>query len=141
MIQEATKSDLFIVAEMLQAMYLEMRPDYAVEEFNIYVGEVLRCYNDPKQTIFIDSSYRGFFIMQDETEPMTPGMKVYQGTRVYIKPEFRKSKLLKTFYEAMFEHYPDGDILGVTIVGSEHIQVLNKRHELIANVYKLRRNK
>ena len=59
--------------------------------------------------------------------------------RVYIQPEHRHSSLLARFYKRLFEDFPDGDIMGVTEIHSEHIKVLDKRHELVAKVYRMNR--
>jgi hypothetical protein len=64
--------------------------------------------------------------------------RIYNGIRVYIKPKYRKGRLLKQFYDIMFETF-DGEIWGMTEAHSEHIKVLDKRHTLVAKVYKLER--
>ena len=118
-------------------MYKELYGDEAKEYLQLYTDEIIKCMADDKQTILVDEEYRGFFIVMDISEPMIVN-KRYQGTRVYIRPGFRKTRLLKEFYDELFYRF-DGDIFGQTEAGSEHIKVLDKRHDLIAKVYKLKR--
>ena len=140
MIRKANIDDVLALASMMHKMYIEVYPDYAVEDSTPYIVEVVKCIYDPKQTIFIEDDMKGFFIVVDETEAMTPELKVYNGTRVYIQKECRNGRVLKEFYDTIFDKYPDGDILGLTVITSEHIKVLDKRHTRVANLYKLKRN-
>jgi len=121
-------------------MTKELFPDYAVDELSIYMEELIRQY-DAGDTIFVDSEYRGFFIVHDDSSQVTPTMKRYTGTYVYIRPEYRHTKVLSDFYNKLFEFYPYGDILGSTEICSAHIDVLDKRHKHIMNVYSLNRGK
>ena len=138
MIRLAENDDDLRLAVMLRDMYRELQPIEAVSDLGVYLVEVDRCLKDPAQAVFI--AEEGFFMVVDETEPMTPNMKRYNGTRVYIKPEHRSGRVLKEFYDVMFRAFPDGDILGVTVLNSKHIKVLEKRHTRIANVYMLNRS-
>jgi hypothetical protein len=138
MIREIKIEDIKIVAVMLRAMYLEVFGyTEALTDLELYEDEIVKCMADNTQTILVDDSLRGFFIVQDISEPMLK-TKRYQGTRVYIHPKHRKGKLLKEFYDYLFENF-DGIILGNTEITSEHIKVMDKRHELVSKVYKLRR--
>lgn len=136
----AIKKDIIDLASMMYKMYAEVYPTQVATDGKIYITEVVRCMNDPKQVIFIDDELRGFFIMVDETEAMTPNMKVFNGTRVYVAKEHRNGRVLHEFYETMFKAYPEGDILGLTEINSRHIRVLEKRHTRIANLYRLKRS-
>ena len=140
MIIRAEQEHIPLLAFMLYTMYKELFGDKAEDDINVYISEIVNHYNNPRDTVYIDSSFRGFFIVRDETEAIAPRLKRYNGIRVFIKPEFRNTRLLAEFYAKLFEDFPDGDILGQTEIDSKHIAVLDKRHELIAKVYKLRRN-
>jgi hypothetical protein len=139
MIIEAEKEHIPHLALMLAEMYHELFPAHASTNMNEYITEIVNHYNNPKDTVYIDSELRGFFIVRDETEAIAPTLKRYNGIRVYIKEEHRKGRLLAEFYARLFEDFPDGEILGQTEINSEHIAVLDKRHEAIAKVYRLKR--
>lgn len=139
MIIEAEEHHTLDLARMTRDMYKELFPAHAVSDLRVYINEVTNSFDSPKDTIFIDSELKGFFIVREETEAMAPTLVRYNGFRVYIAKEYRKTRLLAEFYSKLFETFPDGDILGVTEIHSQHIAVLNKRHVHIANVYKLRR--
>ena len=131
--------DVENLADMLQDMTRELWPEYAHPDLDTYRREILKHIWSKKDYVFIDDDYRGFFIVRDETEPITPDRKIINGLRVFIKPEYRKSRLLKDFYDIMFEAFPDYEIWGLTEYHSEHNKVLLKRHEPVAIVYKLKR--
>ena len=134
-------ADLDMIAKMMRAMYLEVQPTHSVYNILPYINEVRKCFRDPKQTIYVDEEYRGFFIVVDETEAMTPTLPIFNGTRVYITSEHRQSRLLAQFYDRLFTDFNEGIIIGVTDINSKHIKVLDKRHSLIAKVYELNRSK
>jgi hypothetical protein len=138
MIKEAEFKDIIPVSVMLHLMYKEVFGDDTVDNLDVYIKEVMTLFLDDKQTILIDSKYRGFFIVTDISEPMLKTPR-YQGTRVYIRPDYRKSKLLKEFYDELFKRFDKGIILGQTEITSEHIKVMDKRHNLVAKVYELNR--
>lgn len=139
MIKIANIYDLDKLAVMLQELYIELMPDHAVTDTLVYRFEITKHLADPRDTIYIAD--HGFFIVRDETEPMAPTLHRYNGIRVYIQPEHRHSSLLARFYKRLFKDFPDGDIMGITEITSEHIKVLDKRHELVAKVYKLKRSR
>jgi len=139
MINLAEQKDIPILAVMLRDMYCELFPAHALTDINVYITEVVKHYNDSRDSVYIDSTARGFFIVRDETEAAAPSLHRYNGIRVYIHKEHRKGRLLAEFYARLFKDFPDGDILGSTEIDSEHIAVLDKRHTRIANVYKLNR--
>ncbi len=141
MIRLATKKDKEKLALMLLAMYVELFPEEATYDMGVYLNEIQNHLDNPKDYIYIDNDNRGFFVVRDETEPMTPNLHRFNGIRVFIMKEYRKSPLLALFYSHLFHDFPNGDILGMTEINSEHIPVLDKRHELIAKVYKLKRSK
>lgn len=140
MIIEANEHHASDLARMTRDMYMELFPAHAVSDIGVYIDEVAKSFGSPQDTIFIDSELRGFFIVREETEAMAPTLVRYNGFRVYIAKEHRKTRLLAEFYSKLFETFPDGDILGVTEIHSQHIAVLNKRHVHIANIYKLNRS-
>jgi len=140
MIRLAKEEELSIVANMMRSMYVELWPDHATTDLEVYLDEVHDHFNSDKDFLYVDEKYRGFFVVRDETEPMTPELHRFNGLRVYIHPHYRKSPLLALFYSHLFQEFPDGEILGMTDINSEHIPVMEKRHELIAKVYKLNRS-
>jgi len=112
MVRIALKEDLTSVAVMLKSLYKEIAPlDYS-SDLNVYLLEVAKHHMTSKDTIYVDEELRGFFIVRDETEPMAPTLKRYNGIRVYIKPQHRHSSLLARFYKQLFQDFPDGAILG-----------------------------
>jgi len=139
MIRIAEHKDSYTIATMMMALYKEIQPDHYSKEEVVYLEEVLKHLDDPRDTVYIDNDDRGFYIVRDETEPMSPTLHRYNGIRVFIYPEHRHSSLLARFYDRLFKDYPNGEILGVTEIQSEHIKVLDKRHTLIAKVYRLNR--
>jgi len=139
MIKIADLNDLNKLSSMMMALYIEMTPEHAVTDEHIYRLEVMRHLTDNRDTVYV--AEHGFFIVRDETEPMAPTLNRYNGIRVYIEPEHRHSRLLANFYKRLFKDFPHGDILGMTEIESEHIKVLDKRHTLIAKVYKLKRSR
>ncbi len=139
MVRLANSEDTMALSLMLKEMTLELWPEHAATEDGAYFNEILRHFNDPRDVIFVDSRLRGFFIVRDEAEEITPNYHRYNGMRLYIGTDYRGGRLLKQFYDALFKHYPEGEIWGLTEINSKHIQVLDKRHECIAKIYKLRR--
>ena len=137
MINIADMYDLNHLASMLKALYTEMMPDHATTDEMVYRQAIMEHLTDERDTVYV--SEHGFFIIRDETEPMAPTVRRYNGIRVYIQPEHRHSSLLARFYKRLFNDFPDGEILGMTEINSEHIKVLDKRHDLIAKVYRLNR--
>jgi len=138
MIRIANVSDLSELSEMLYELYKELMPEHYSQDTFVYRQCIMEHILDSRDTVYIHDN--GFFIVRDETEPMAPSLNRYNGIRVYIKPEHRRSSLLAKFYKRLFQDFPDGDILGMTEIGSDHIEVLAKRHELIAHLYKLKRS-
>jgi len=139
MIYIATLKDLNKLSHMLFSLYKEMMPAHYNKDMHIYRREIMRHINSSTDTIYV--AEHGFFIIRDETEPMAPTLHRYNGLRVYIEPEHRHTSLLANFYKRLFKDFPNGDILGITEINSEHIKVLDKRHECIAKIYKLKRSK
>jgi len=137
MIKIATKDDILFIATMMMALYKEVQPDHYSRDIDVYISQVIKHMHLPTDTVYVAEG--GFFIVRDETEPMAPTLHRYNGIRVYIDPAYRHSSLLARFYDRLFTDYTDGDILGVTEINSEHIKVLDKRHTLIAKVYRLNR--
>lgn len=140
MIRIANNTDLGDLASMLRDLYKEISLQHAVEDINVYRVAIQEHFDDERDVIYIEEG-KGFYIVRDETEPMTPNLNRYNGIRVYIKPQHRHTRLLANFYKRLFEDYPDGDIVGVTEINSPHIKVLDKRHSCLAKVYKLERSR
>lgn len=138
MIRLANISDLQTVSEMMMAMYIELMPEYCSQDIHDYRKATIEHLCNPKEWIYIADG--GFFVVRDETEDIAPLFKRYNGVRVYIQPEHRHTSLLARFYKRLFKDFPDGEILGMTEINSEHIKVLDKRHDLIAKVYRLKRS-
>ena len=141
MIRLATQKDKDELALMLLAMYVELFQEEASYNMAVYQDEIQKHLDNPRDYIYVDEDYKGFFVVRDETEAMTPNLHRYNGIRVFIAKQYRRSPLLALFYSHLFHDFPDGDILGMTEINSDHIPVLDKRHELIAKVYKLKRSK
>lgn len=139
MIIRAEQKHITILAMLLAEMYQEVFPAHASTDMNMYITTIVEHFNDPRDSVYLDDTNKGFFIVRDETEAIAPTLLRYNGIRVYIRKEHRKGRLLTEFYARLFKDFPDGAILGSTEIDSEHIAVLDKRHELIAKVYKLRR--
>ena len=139
MIRKATLEDEEVLAEMLEDMTRELWPEYANPNHIAYLREIRKHFWGNRDHVYIDDQRRGFFIVRDETEALTLNRKILNGLRVYIKPEFRKSRILKEFYDIMFKDFPNYEIWGITDWNSEHNKVLLKRHEPVAIVYKLKR--
>ena len=123
------------ISKMLFLMYNEVQPEKASQDLDKYT--TLANKHIMKDFVFIDEENRGFFIMRDISSPVLDE-KLYDGVSVYIKPEFRKTRLLKDMYEFMFKNF-DGDIIGYTDINSEHNKVLTKRHQALGILYKLNR--
>lgn len=140
MIRKATIKDCQSVAEMMMNMTMEVSPEYASHEFLDYKQETMNHFTKETDTIYVDDAHKGFFIVRDEVECTTPSLHRIVGMKVYIRPEHRNGFLLAEFYKKLFVDYPNGDIMGVTEIGSKHIAVLEKRHERVANVYRLKRS-
>jgi len=138
MIKIAQLSDVGHIATMMMSMYKELMPEYASDDILVYRECVLQSMTSDKETIYV-SEY-GFFQVRDESEPMLPNLERYNGVRVYIEPEHRKDFLLASFYKRLFRDYPTGQIIGMTESNSEHIDVLDKRHDEVARIYILRRS-
>lgn len=137
MIRLANIDDLTTVSEMMMAMYIELMPTVCSRDLHDYRVATVEHLTNPKEWVYIAEG--GFFVVRDETEAVAPLFKRYNGVRVYIQPEHRHTSLLARFYKRLFADFPEGEILGMTEINSEHIKVLDKRHDLIAKVYKLRR--
>lgn len=134
--KKADEHDIKIVAQLLFDMYQEVQPTLASKEISLYFS-LARKYilnND----VWLDENSNGLFIMKNESIDVL-NQKLWNGVAVYIKPSHRKTKLLKSFYDFMFENY-DGTIMGFTDVNSEHNKVLMKRHKLLGYVYELNRS-
>ena len=139
MIKIANIHDLPHLSSMLQSLYTELMPDHATTDELVYRQCIMEHMVDDRDTVYVADN--GFFIVRDETEPMTPTLHRYNGLRVFIKPQHRHTRLLANFYTRLFKDFPNGDILGMTEINSEHIDILEKRHELIAKLYKLKKEK
>lgn len=133
--RKATSLDLKELSNMLFAMYNEIQPEIASKDTGKYLELAKKHLKE--DFVYIDEKNRGFFIMRDVSSPVLNRI-LYDGVSVYIKPEFRKSKLLKEMYDYMFESF-DGVIVGYTDINSEHNDVLLKRHKLLGYVYELNR--
>ena len=132
----ATISDIKEISEMLYGMYNEVQPELASKDLTKYYE--LAEFHLEKDFVYIDEENRSVLIMRDITSPVV-NKKIYDGVSVYIKPSFRKSKLLSQMYKFMFENF-DGTIIGYTEFSSEHNDVLIKRHKLMGYVYELNRS-
>jgi len=139
MIRLAHENDVVMLAGMLRDLYKELQPAHYSKDLVVYIDQMYKHFESAVDTVYVEDNYGGFFIVRDETEPMAPTLNRYNGIAVYIRPESRHSSLLARFYKRLFEDFPNGEILGQTEINSEHIKVLDKRHTLIAKVYRLQR--
>ena len=127
--------DKEILAKFLKDMYDELF-DNNSQDLKVYVEMADRYIKDC--FVFTDENYKGFYIIKDSTIPALP-IKRWEGLAVYIKPEYRKTKLLANFYNHMFKSF-EGDILGFVEPSSDHLNVLKKRHTLVGHIYILNRS-
>ncbi len=135
-----TAEDTTTIAIMLKHMARELFPEEATDDDRVYWDEVFKYMQDDAVYIFIDNLDRGFFMVKEDTDPIYPKMKRYLTVQVFIYEEYRKGRVLKTFYDKLFETFTEGEILGLTEAHSDHIPVLDKRHTHIANLYRLERS-
>lgn len=134
---EATSQNTLELSKMLYEMYNEVQPLKATKDIKKY--EKLLQEHLENDLVFIDSKNRGFFIMRDISIPVIDEV-MWEGVSVYIKPEFRKTKLLSKMYKYMFKNFI-GDIIGFTDYNSNHNEILQKRHDILGIVYILNRPK
>lgn len=139
MIKKINKADIIDTASLVYAMYKELFPNNYSQNPNDYLSFVVDCMNNPNKEIFIDDKFKGFLMVEVVVDKLVTTTRI-DANKIYVVPSARNGKLLKGFYDTIFSEYPTGDILGVTEIHSKHIPVLNKRHEHIANVYKLTRS-
>jgi len=136
-LDELNEHSINVVASMLYAMYMELKPEDCSTDPSDYLKvaeDYLLAYD-----VIIETEGKGLFIMRNEDDPLTPKLVQWFGLVVYIKPQYRKGKLLKDFYDYLFANY-EGNILGLTEINSEHIKVLDKRHTCIGKLYRLTRS-
>jgi hypothetical protein len=133
--RKATFDDIKEISEMLYSMYNEVQPELASQNIKKY--ETLAKEHLMNDFAFIDDNNRSLLIMRDVSIPVLD-QKMYDGVSVYIKPEFRKTKLLKQMYSFMFKNFK-GTIVGYTDINSEHNEVLVKRHKLLGFFYEINR--
>jgi len=138
MIRLMKKQEILQTAELLHAMAIEVYPDTHSTDDRDYVMAIKEHIVNG-DAIYIDDEFNGLFVVRKGTDYITPDLIIYEGVRVYVKPEKRCTRLLHDFYTRMFTDFTDGDIIGITDINSNHIPILEKRHERIANVYKLKR--
>jgi len=135
----ADLSDLSVLTEMLMAMYEEVFPDDAVDDELVYRQEVVECLIDEKYVVILVDDNKAFAMIRDDTELMTPTLKRYNITRVYVKPEHRGGRAYATMKNWVAENFSDGDVIGMTEVNSNHLPILLKRDEVVAVVMKMKK--
>ena len=140
MIREANTNDLPFLSEMLQRMTIEVYGDKAAKDEKVYERVMLGHLAEPTELVLIDNLLNGFVVVKDATEAITPNYHRYIILRIYIRPSKRHTRLYKDIYDEVFKRYPKGEIWGITEIDSPHIKILDKRHEVIAKVYKARRD-
>jgi hypothetical protein len=140
MVRKASTKDIYALAEMLQEMAREISPEHAAKNPATYLKEVQNYLEDETLTVYVDDGLRGFFIVKDDFDAVFPTLRRVIGTKVYIKPKYRHTHILKRFYDKLFEDFAEYEILGLTEIDSPHIPVLEKRHKRVANVYVLNHN-
>jgi len=120
-------------------MVTEVFPKDASDDYEVYHSEILRNMADPNIVILIDSHHKGFVMVRDDTEALTPTLKRYNIIRAYIEPNSRGSRIYIKMMREIEKRFKDGDIIGMTEINSNHIPILVKRQELIAMVFKFRK--
>jgi len=94
MIIKATKKHLPQLTVLLAEMYAELFGADASEDVRDYAQTMLEHLASELDTVYIDSEFRGFFVVRDETERIAPTLRRYNGLRVYIQEAYRKGRLL-----------------------------------------------
>ena len=140
MIREATTQDLDELTSMLYKATMEIYPDYAVHDMEIYRKTIIDHLAEPTELVLVDDNLNGFVVIKDLVESVTPNYHRYFILRIYIEPEKRHTRLYKEIYDEVFNRYPEGEIWGITEINSPHIKILDKRHEVVAKIYKARRD-
>ena len=140
MIREATVQDLEELTSMLYSMTMEIFEDKASNDMEVYRKVIIDHLAEPTELVLVDDNLNGFVVIKDATEPITPNYHRYFILRIYIKPEKRHTFLYKAFYDEAFKRYPEGEIWGVTEINSPHIKILDKRHDIVAKIYRARRD-
>lgn len=133
--RKATFDDIREISKMLYFMYNEVQPELASQDMKKY--EILAKEHLKHDFVFIEDSNKSLLIMRDVSISVLD-QKMYDGVSVYIKPKYRKTKLLKQMYSFMFKNFK-GTIVGYTDINSEHNNVLVKRHKLLGFFYEINR--
>jgi hypothetical protein len=131
--------DADTLAHLLRDMYKEVFVDSALSDIVIYRNEVLKCLKDQTCTVILVNETIGFAMIRDDTELMTPTLKRYNITRVYVKPECRGGRAYTTMKNWIATNFSDGDVIGMTEVNSNHLPILLKREEVVAVVIKMKK--
>ncbi len=134
MVRVATFNDIEELAFMLRSMTEEVFGKYASKNSIAYTNTIKR--HLIKDKIYVDDKLRGFAILEDATEAITPNLKRIIISRAYIKPSERNKTVYGRIYHKIISDYADYDIVGMTEINSPHIPVLDKHQELIAKVYR-----
>lgn len=134
MVRLATFKDMNELAYMLRSMTEEVFGDKAAKSPIAYTNTIKR--HLIKDKIYVDGKLRGFAILEDATEAITPNLKRIIISRAYIKPSARNKTVYGRIYHKIISDYPDYEIVGMTEINSPHIPILDKHQELIAKVYR-----
>lgn len=131
LIRKATDKDFNSLLTMIYDMYHEVQPSLATNDIEKYKQLLNNHFKN--DIILIDDKERSFFIMRDESS-IVLNQKIWNGVSVYIKPQYRKSRILLDMYKYMFENFK-GTIIGFTDVNSEHNKVLQRKNKILGTVY------
>jgi len=108
MIRLMKEHEILQVARLLESMVAEVFPSHYTQGNSILFIRGVQKHIDDGDSIYVDDALRGFFIVKDVTDIVTPSLKIYEGTRVYIKPEYRKGRLLSEFYQRLYDDFQIG---------------------------------
>lgn len=139
MIIEADKQHILPLAEMLCTMMIEVFGAKASTSITTYITYIEEIMANDRKWIFTNDKVQGLFVVIDDYETIIPDIHRYLATKVYIKPEYRNGRLLSDFYQKLYDTFDE--VIGITEIDSLHIPVLEKRHERIANVYRIKKRR
>jgi len=125
---------VLLIASLLFNMYNEV--DINNSSKNIEDYKNLALSHIDKDFVFLYSN-KALFIMRDVTSPVI-NKKLWDGVSVYIKPEYRNTKILSKLYKYMFANF-EGTIIGFVNAGSNHEEIVKKRNKKLGCIYELNR--
>lgn len=135
-IYQASIKHLELVSTMLYSMYTEVEPELASKSFPDYVELGKEHLKNDDVYLYED---KAMFIMRDISSPVI-NRQMWDGVSVYIRPNYRNTKILSELYKYMFDNY-QGTIIGFVEPNSKHYNIVSKRNKLMGYLYQLNRPK